>query len=106
MKIIYKDIPSIIPCLAEVNYGQVFRPTNSRVVYMRLPYTAEGDIFTSYDCILNDYIEPIQVDGSLDDKEADEFIACIRLDSGVLAFLHKDTKIDLLTCELVIKERE
>ena len=106
MKIVYKDIPAVIPRLAEVSYGQVFRPTNSRTVYMRLPYTAERELFTSYDPTLNDYIEPIQVDGSLDDKEGDEFIACICLDNGVFTFLHKDTKVELLTCELVIKEGE
>jgi hypothetical protein len=106
MKIVYKDIPAVVPCLAEVNYGQVFRPTNSRTVFMRLPYTTGAEIFTSYEPTLNDYIEPIQVGGSLDDKEADEFVACIDLCDGSLAFLHKDTKVELLTCELVIKERE
>lgn len=106
MKIVYKDIPSIIPRLAEINYGQVFRPTNSRAVFMRLPYTAGAEIFTSYDPTLNDYIEPIQVGGSLDDKEADEFIACIDLSDGSLVFLHKDTKVERLDCELVVKEGE
>lgn len=106
MKIVYENILPIIPRLAEINYGQVFRPTNSRAVYMRLPYTADEAVFTSYEATLNDYIQPIQVDGSLDDKEGDEFIACVRLDSGVLAFLHKNTKVERLNCELVIKEEE
>jgi hypothetical protein len=104
MKIVYKDISAVVPCLAEVNYGQVFRPTNSRAVYMRLPYTAESAVFTAYEATVNDYVEPIQIDGSLDDKEGDEFIACIRLDNGTLAFLHKDTKVERLDCELMIKE--
>ena len=106
MKIVYKDIPAVIPRLAEINYGQVFRPTNSQVVYMRLPYTAGAEIFTSYDPTLNEYIEPIQVQDDLDDKEADEFISCVNLRDGLVVFLHRDTKVESLKCELVIKEEE
>lgn len=106
MKIVYKDTPSIAPRLAEISYGQVFRPTNSQVIYIRLPYTADVPMFTSYDPTLNDYIVPIQVEGSLDDKNADEFIACICLNDGVLIFLHEDTKVEPLNCELVIKVEE
>lgn len=106
MKITYSKGYTPRPTLKLLNYGEVFRPTNSQRVYMVTAYTGYDDIFsnTAYE----DYLENVQ-NFDFDDcpPTANELRACIDLSNGKMVFFHLNIEVKVLKCELnIIEEAE
>lgn len=102
MKMAYKNKTNTCSTLRTLDQATVFRPRNSRTLYMTTKYTGMDDIFsnTAYE----DYYENIQYHDN--EPSADYLCACVELDTGNIVFFHSNIEVEQVECCLVIEEEE
>ena len=105
MKITYTNPtppPSLV--LDDLSYGTVFRPHNSRRVFMVTEVDAENHLLTSACSTLQANIEEFnhRFDDTVEDY--DSLLLCIELDTGKLCLISNQTYVEELDYEFVIKE--
>jgi len=103
MKIEYVKSKREYPKLSEIPFGTVFSPTNSIEIYIKLDRDGMSDIFTdSYNTLKRDTLNSQGLDDEWEDYS--DIIAVVHLDSGTLAFINRETRVNPLDCKLVVEE--
>jgi hypothetical protein len=103
MKIEYVKGQKEYPKLSEISAGVVFSPTNSMEIYLKLDKDGLSDVFCDSFNILKRNTLNLQ---GLDDEFEDysDIIAVIHLASGTLCFINRETRVNPLSCKLVVEE--
>lgn len=86
--------------LRYIEDGGVFRPTNSREVYIKTDLNAMDDVFSDLELRLTNFYCALQ---DLPVDSCEELIACVNLTNGEFVFLHRDLEVEKLDCVLNIK---
>ncbi len=106
MKINYERTVPINPRLHEVRPGDLFRPTNSERVFMRTGSRSCDEFTSDKETPLRKMFEDLQsVYEHQEDIDYDDLLFCVDIESGKLALLHSELKVEKLIGELMIKER-
>ena len=103
MKIEYVKSKREYPKLCEIPAGTVFSPTNSIEIYVKLDRDGMSDVFCdSYNTLKRDTLNIQGLDDEWEDYS--DIIAVAHLNSGTLAFINSETKVNPLDCKLVVEE--
>lgn len=106
MKITYAP-PTTPPKLQlkDLRTGEIFRPSNSREVYMYLGITADSAVITESETAIMEHTINVQ-NFDFDDCPPYEYelLACTSVERGGITFFHRNIIIDKLDHELCIKE--
>ena len=111
MKINYVEKVNEEIKLKDIKIGELFRPINSRDVYMRTTIWGDNDLLTNscntlWNNIANGYEgEPFEDRDDFEDKcEYEDLIACVDMESGEIWLLYQDIYVEKLKSELTIEE--
>ena len=103
MEIEYAKSKKEYPKLWEIPAGTVFSPTNSIEIYIRLDRSGISDIFcANYNTLKQETLNIQDLDDEWDDY--DDIIAVVHLNTGALAFMNRETRVNPLDCKLVVEE--
>ena len=93
------------PQLKDLRTGEIFRPSNSREVYMYLGITADSAVITESETAIMEHTINVQ-NFDFDDCPPYEYelLACTSVERGGITFFHKNIIIDKLDHELYIQE--
>ena len=105
MKITYTNPtppPSLV--LDELSYGSVFRPHNSRRIFMITEKDGESLLLSSDCSTLKANIE--EFNHHFDDtaEDYDSLLLCVELDTGKLCLMSNQTYVEELDYEFIVKE--
>lgn len=110
MKIEYIDKPTLKnPTLAELKSGEVFRPTNSRIVYMCCDLCGESRLLSErgsdiweHTALVGD--EPFEEKETFaENHDYDELIVCVSLTTGSVVLLYQDIEVERVNCKLLVE---
>ena len=111
MKITYTDKPiGKSPTLEDLKRGAVFRPINSRQVYIRSDLLGEDYLLTERGENIWRYVtlvgsEPFEDKAEFDENyDYDSLIVCVNLESGYVTVFYDGIEVEPLDCELLVKE--
>lgn len=97
------------PTLAELKPGEVFRPTNSRIVYMCCDLSGESCLLSERGSDIWEYTALVGIE-PFDEKETfaenhdyDELIVCVNLTSGGVVLLYQDIEVERVNCKLLVE---
>lgn len=110
MKITYTDKPiGKKPTLEDLKRGTVFRPINSRDIYIRSDLLGEDYLLTERGDNIWRYVvlvgsEPFEDKAQFDESyDYDSFIVCVSLESGNVVVFFDGIEVVPLECELLVK---
>ena len=111
MKINYAEKVNKEIKLKEIAIGELFRPTNSRDVYMRTTIRGDDTLLTNSCNTLWENTacgyegEPFVDRDDFEEKcEYEDLIACVDMESGESWLLYQDIDVETLKSELTIEE--
>ena len=97
--------------LNDIKVGELFRPTNSRMVLMRLDRNGEDDLLTTHcsvlwETTLNSYVgEDFDDIVDFEDKHNyEDLILCADMDDGSVCLIYKGIEVEKLNAEIRIVE--
>lgn len=98
------------PTLADLKAGEVFRPTNSRHIFIRGSNYGEscllskiGDNIWKYTTLVGS--EPFEDQETFDEScDCNELIICTHLSSGGVILFYKDIEVKKVDCKLLVEE--
>lgn len=103
MKIEYAKSQKKYPVLSEIPKGTAFSPTNSMEIYLKLDRDGMSDIFCdSYNTLKRDTLNIQGLDDEWEDYS--DIIAVAHLNTGILAFMNRETRVNPLDCKLVVED--
>lgn len=102
MEIVTKE--KKVLCLDELSNGEVFRPSNSALYYIKTDIDGSHGILTESQVLLEDSYVNLQ---NLDWDKYEELILCVNLTDGEAVLFHKDiTVVRPTNATLEIEENE
>ena len=111
MKINYVEKVNEEIKLKDIKVGELFRPTNSRDVYMRTTIRGDDTLLTNSCNTLWENTacgyggEPFEDRDDFEEKcEYEDLIACVDMERGEIWLLHQDVCVEKLKSELTIEE--
>lgn len=94
-----------------IEVGSVFRPINSRDLFIKLDRNAESRLFTdSCTTLWQNFIGGYIGENFANQDEFDpnheyaELILCANVITGEIHFMYEDIKVELPKCELLVEE--
>ena len=107
MKITYEKANNQYWVVGELPNGAIFRPKNSLELYMVTNHRADDEIINSDMAICyanDDNIQNFDYDDC--PPRNYELIGCINIPYAELHFFHQQLVVELLDCELIVKEND
>lgn len=111
MKINYVEKTQKKITLADIKVGELFRPTNSRDVYLRTDLWGDDEILTnncntlwqSFACGYDN--EPFENKDEFEERyDYEDLIVCVDMTNGEVYLLYKDITVERLKSEITIEE--
>ena len=102
MKITTKDHKNYVN-LYDIDSGEVFRPVNSQLVFMKLWNELSDDCWNECESRLFDYYENPQEQDFLEDI-CDEGRACVDMATGEIVIFHRDLRVVKLKYTMEVEE--
>lgn len=97
--------------LKDIKTGELFRPTDSRDVYIRTSVRGDDNLLTNsfnslWNSTANGYEgDPFDSKDDFEDKcNYEDLIVCVDIESGDIWLLHQDVCVEKLKSELTIEE--
>lgn len=110
MKIEYTNKqPTKDPTLADLKPGEVFRPTNSRTIYMCCGLSGESRLLSEHASDIWDYTalvgsEPFERKEEFDENhDYDELIVCVNLTTSGVVLFYQDIEVERVNCKLLVE---
>lgn len=111
MRIIYVKDPEQKILLKDIAIGTIFRPVNTDDIYMKLDHNGGSDFLTNncsylWSAMNGDYEgEDFETRSEFEENhDYEDTILCVDMKNGNISLLYKYIEIDILNCELVVKE--
>lgn len=102
--------PTKTPTLTDLKSGDVFRPTNSRHIFMRCDLCGESRLLSDCGSDIWGYAtfvgsEPFEnKDDFAENHDYDELIVCANLVTGGVTLLHESIEVEKVECKLLVEE--
>ena len=97
--------------LNDIEVGELFRPVDSRMVFMRLDRDGNDELLTNqcsvlWESMFNGYIgEDFDDRDEFEDNHSyDDLILCAEMDDGSVCLIYKDIEVEKLNAEIQIVE--
>lgn len=97
--------------LNDIEVGELFRPIDSRMVFMRLDIDGNDDLLTTHCSILWESMLNGYIGEDFDDKDEfednhsyDDLILCAEMDDGSVGLIYKGIEVEKLNAEIQIVE--
>lgn len=97
--------------LNDIKVGELFRPVDSRMVFMRLDRDGNDDFLTNqcsvlWESMFNGYIgEDFDDRDEFEDNHSyDDLILCVDMDDGSVCLIYKGIEVEKLNAEIQIVE--